>query len=118
MEELLAFQQEGLQSSYEVLLAAPVFEAAELKAAGVAPEAEAEAVAVAAPEVGAVSMAAQVGAAEMRVEGRRMEIRKGNRACRSNPTRQLSAHRAPFHSMRWPSLLLMLHRLAAMDAQE
>ena len=116
MEELLAFQQEGLQSSYEVLLAAPVFEAAELKAAGVAPEAEAEA--VAAPEVGAVSMAAQVGAAEMRVEGRRMEIRKGNRACRSNPTRQLSAHRAPFHSMRWPSLLLMLHRLAAMDAQE
>ena len=83
--------------------------AAELKA-GSAPEAED----VAAPEVGAVSMAAQVGAAEMRVEGRRMEIRKGNRACRSNPTRQLSARRASFHSMRWPSS----HRLAAIDAQE
>ena len=89
-------------------------EAAELKAAGVVPAPEAEA----APEVGAVSMAAQVGAAEMRVEGRRMEIRKGNRACRSNPTRQLSARRASFHSMRWQSLLPMLHRLAAMDAQE
>ena len=77
---------------------APVPEAAELKAAGVAPEAETED--VAAPEVDAVSMAAQVGAAEMRVEGRRMEIRKGNRACRSNPTRHLSARRASFHSMR------------------
>ena len=76
-------------------MTATVSEAAELKAAGVAPEAEAEA----APEVGAVPMAAQVGAAEMRAAGRRVEIRKGNRACRSNPTRQLSACRASFHSM-------------------